>query len=257
MDDKSMKTVVVIPVRMASTRFPGKPLVDIYGLPMVEHVRRRALMSTSVDEVVVATCDQQIMDTVTQFGGKVIITAVTHEDCTGRVAEAVETLDADIVVNVQGDEPMIRPEMIDLLVAPLHLDYELSCSNLMCEIKTDEEYHNHDVVKTVVDLESNAVYFSRASIPSGHKASCQEFPKYKQLGLIAFKRQFLHEYTAMEKGNLEQIESVDMLRIIEHGHKIRMVESPYMTIGVDTPSDLESVKKIIKKDPYFEKYIDE
>ena len=250
-----IKIVAIIPARMASTRFPGKPLADLLGLPMIEHVRRRVALSPLISEVIVATCDHEIMEVVTQYGGRAVMTANTHERCTDRIAEAAVQIDGDIVVNVQGDEPLVRPEMFESLLYPLLNENDLQCTNLMVEIVKDEEFNSSDVVKTVCDLKNNAIYFSREPIPSVRKAGGQVFRKYKQLGIIAFRKDFLFHFTAMLPTPMEAVESVDMLRAIEHGFKIRMVESPFQVVGVDTPKDLESARLLLEKDDLLDSYL--
>ena len=181
-----MKIIAIIPVRMASTRFPGKPLADIIGLSMVEHVRRRTELASIIDEVIVATCDQAIVEEVEKYGGKAVMTSDAHQRCTDRVAEAAATLEADIIVNVQGDEPLLYPEMFESLVSPLLEEPELVCSNMVSVIKNQNDYLSDHVVKVVSDLKKNIIYFSREPIPSMRKSVTDHFPKYKQLGLIAF-----------------------------------------------------------------------
>jgi 3-deoxy-manno-octulosonate cytidylyltransferase (CMP-KDO synthetase) len=249
-----MKVVAVIPARMASTRFPGKPLADIMGLPMIEHVRRRVALSPLIQEVVVATCDQEIFAAVTAHGGQAVMTAPTHERCTDRVAEAAAFLQADIIVNVQGDEPLVQPDMFAPLLAPLQAEPELPCTNLMAEISSDEEFTNPDVVKTVCDLQGNALYFSREPIPSVRKAAEQALQKFKQLGIIAFRREFLHTFTNLAPTPLEAVESVDMLRAVEHGYQVRMVVTPFQVVGVDTPADLERARALMKTDELLKTY---
>ncbi len=250
-----MKIIAIIPVRMASTRFPGKPLVDILGLSMVEHVRRRTELSSIIDEVIVATCDQVIVEEVEKYGGKAVMTSDAHQRCTDRVAEAAATLEADIIVNVQGDEPLLYPEMFESLVSPLLEEPELVCSNMVSVIKNQNEYLSDHVVKAVSDLKKNIIYFSREPIPSMRKSVTDHFPKYKQLGLIAFRKDFLIQFTQLPPSPLEVIESVDMLRAIELGYKIRMVETTADTVGVDTPEDLEYTKILMKNDLFFPSYL--
>lgn len=186
-----MKIIAIIPARMDSTRFPGKPLADIHGLPMIEHVRRKVALSNSVSEVIVATCDREIFDVVKAHGGKAVMTSSSHQRCTDRIVEASLSLDADIVINVQGDEPMVRPEMLESVIAPLINDPGLICANLISEISSDEEFNSSNVVKTVFDTDNNVVYFSREPIPSVRKASGLPYKKYKQSGIIAFRKDFL------------------------------------------------------------------
>lgn len=249
-----MKVVAVIPARMASTRFPGKPLADILGLPMIEHVRRRVALSPVIQEVVVATCDREIFEVVAANGGQAMMTAPTHERCTDRVAEAAVSIDADIIINVQGDEPLVQPSMFEPLLAPLRGDAKLLCTNLMSEILSDDEFTNANVVKTVCDLEGNALYFTREPIPSVRKAGSLVFQKYKQLGIIAFRKEFLYCFATLPPTPLEQVESVDMLRAVEHGYKVRMVATQFQVIGVDTPEDLERARALMKNDELLRSY---
>ncbi len=250
-----MKTLAIIPARMASSRFPGKPLASILGLTMIEHVRRRVALSPDIDEVIVATCDLEIKEEVEKYGGHAVMTADTHERCTDRIAEAAETLDADIVINVQGDEPLVRPEMFGPLLAPLQAE-DLPCTNLMVEIRTDTDFESPNVVKAVCDLSGNALYFSREPIPSVKKAGGQRFKRYQQLGIIAFRKLFLHEFAELPPTPLEIIESVDMMRALEHGYPVRMVLTPSPAIGVDTPNDLERAIKLMQEDDLFATYRD-
>ncbi|MCX8130826.1 MAG: 3-deoxy-manno-octulosonate cytidylyltransferase [Clostridia bacterium] len=250
-----MKIVAVVPARMSATRFPGKPLANISGLPMIEHVRRRVAMCSLIDDVFVATCDKEIYEAVVNFGGKSVMTADTHERCTDRVAEAALDIDADIIVNVQGDEPLVMPEMFEPLLKPLIDDKGVYCTNLMAEIHEEQDFVSSNVVKTVYDLSGNAVYFSREPIPSASKAKGMSYKKYKQLGIIAFRKDFLQKFTALTPTPLEIVESVDMLRAIEHGYKIRMVLTEFQSIGVDTPEDLERAEKLMAKDKLVKNYI--
>lgn len=249
-----MKTIAIIPARMDSTRFPGKPLADILGLPMIEHVRRRVALCKLFSKVVVATCDQEILDAVKKYGGEAVMTADTHERCTDRVAEAALLNDADVIVNVQGDEPLVNPEVFEPLITPLLREPKLQCTNLMTPITDDEEFNNANVVKTVCDSEGNALYFSREPIPSGLKTGGKTLKKFKQLGIYAFRSDFLKTFTKLDPTPLEQVESVDMLRVVEHGYKVRMVESGFRVIGVDTPDDLKRVISLMKTDEFFKLY---
>jgi 3-deoxy-manno-octulosonate cytidylyltransferase (CMP-KDO synthetase) len=255
-----MKVIGIIPARMASTRFPGKPLAEILGIPMVGHVFFRSRMSRTLDEICLATCDKEIADYVKSIGGRAIMTSASHERCTDRIAEATEKLiaatgqPADIVVNIQGDEPMIFPEMLDEVVRPMLEDASLPATNLMARINTPEESRDPNVVKVVVDKNNDALYFSREAIPSREKTS-GPVPAWKQLGIIAFRRDFLYRFNKLEPTPLEKIESVDMLRAIEHGYKVRMVPTDYETFGVDTPQNLRAVEEYMKKDTLAGKYI--
>jgi 3-deoxy-manno-octulosonate cytidylyltransferase (CMP-KDO synthetase) len=248
-----MRVAAVIPARMASTRFPGKPLAGILGLPMVEHVRRRVALSGLFDMVAVATCDQEIMESVQAHGGKAIPTSPAHERCTDRVAEACASIDADIIVNVQGDEPLVRPEMVEELVRKLFVHSELPCANLMTQIVTADDMNNSNVIKTVFDSSGNALYFSRSPIPHSRNVAGSVLG-YKQLGLIAFRKDFLLRFAALPPTPLEIAESVDMLRAVEHGYKVRMVLGNHESIGVDIPSQLNQVVEIMKGDDLFPRY---
>lgn len=248
-----MKIIGFIPARMGSSRFPGKPLASICGIPMIEHVYKRCAMSDSLDDLFVATCDQEIFDCVVAFGGKAIMTDVCHERCTDRIAEAVGNIDCDIIVNIQGDEPMVFPEMIDLAIDPLLNDSSVVCSNLMAPIQSDIEFEDPNEVKVVVDSEWNALYFSREPIPSKKKGGINIQP-FKQVCIIPFRREFLFTYTHLSPTPLEIIESVDMLRVLEHGYKVRMVPTDYHTYSVDTPEDLRLVEIEMQKDPLFPRY---
>ncbi len=248
------KIIAVVPARMASTRFPGKPLADILGLPMIEHVRRRVALSPVFDSVVVATCDQEIFDVVRRHGGKAVMTADTHERCTDRIAEATLTEKADIVVNVQGDEPLVRPEGFAALIEPLLKYPDLQTTNLIGEILTDADFKSPNVVKTVVDPHMNVLYFSREPIPSASKAGGVKYRRYRQLGIIAFRYDFLHIFYRLEPTPLEQVESVDMMRAIEHGYRVHAVLSGFQAIGVDVPADLEVARNMMKEDNLFGSY---
>ena len=250
-----MRIAAIIPARMASTRFPGKPLADILGIPMIEHVRRRVALCPHIHDVVVATCDREILEVVTKNGGCAVMTSRTHERCTDRVAEAAASIGADIIINVQGDEPLVRPELFELLLKPLLDEAEVVCTNLTAEIGSEDEFNNSNIVKTVFDRKNDIIYFSREPIPSLRKSGGLSFKKYKQLGIIAFRKDFLLRFSRLPPTPLEMVESVDMLRAIEHGYKIRMVLSPFQVYGVDTPDDLVRVTELMKNDDIFNAYI--
>lgn len=250
---KTERIIAIIPARMASSRFPGKPLADILGLPMIEHVRRRVRLCPLFADVVVATCDQEILDSIQQFGGRAVLTSTTHERCTDRVAEAALGQSADIIANIQGDEPLIRPEILEALLAPLREGRNLDCTNLMAPI-TEAEAQNPNLVKVVCDLSRFALYFSREPIPSRKKAGKLPIQYFKQLGIYAFRSEFLQRYTRLAATPMEAIESVDMMRLIEHGYRIRMVPVEFTGIGVDTPADLDCALEMMKADPIWPRY---
>ena len=255
-----MNIIAIIPARMGSSRFPGKPMADIHGMPMIGHVYHRTKMCPLISETYVATCDEEIYNYVSQIGGKAIMTANTHERCTDRTAEAMLKIERitqkklDIVVMVQGDEPMVTPVMIEQSVKPLLEDKFVNVVNLMTKMKTVEEFADPNEVKVVVDLEGNALYFSREPIPT-MKKGVKAVPMLKQVCIIPFRREYLLCFNAMQATPLERIESVDMLRILEHGEKVRMVVIDNETLSVDTPQDLERVVEIMTQDPLMETYL--
>lgn len=249
-----MNVAAVIPARMESTRYPGKPLCDILGMTMIEHVFHRTDMSDSVDSTYIATPDEQIRDEAERFGAEVIMTGSHHKRATDRVAEAAEQLDVDIVIVMQGDEPLVYPDMVDDAVQPV-IEYEdVKVTNLAKPMGTMEEYRDPNNVKVVADQAWNALYFSRAPIPHLHDASFNDVPVFHQVCVIPFERDHLFEFIAMEETTLEQAESIDMLRLLEHGHDIRLVESNRDTIPVDTPEDHEKVNNRMAEDPLFDEY---
>jgi 3-deoxy-manno-octulosonate cytidylyltransferase (CMP-KDO synthetase) len=248
-----MTVAAVIPARMGSTRYPGKPLCDIHGLSMIEHVYRRTAMSESVDETYVATPDDEIRDEVTSFGGEVIMTG-SHPRATDRVAEAAEELDAEIIVVMQGDEPLVYPDMLDDAIQPVLDNSDIKVTNLAKPIPNEEEYRDPNNVKVVVDEEWNALYFSRSPMPYIHEGTYEDTPVYHQVCVIPFEREFLFKFTEMEETELEQIESIDMLRLLENGYNVKLVETQRKTYPVDTPEDHEKVNEIMSGDDLFKKY---
>lgn len=252
-----MKTAVIIPVRMGSSRFPGKPLAKLCGLSMVEHIYRRAAIAEGLDGVYVATCDQEIRTEVERFGGKVLMTADTHQRASERTAEAAEKIAVDIVVMVQGDEPLVHPEMITMAVQPLIEDPGIVCSNLTSRIHSPQEFRDPNTIKVVMDRKGFALYFSREPIPTTGVQGFfddSQVPIYKQVCIIPFRKDFLLKYVKMDPTPLEVAESIDMLRILEHGYKVKMIESSYNTHAVDTPEDLRLVEQMMERDPLLSQY---
>ncbi len=244
---KDKKVVALIPARMQSSRFPGKPLKAILDLPLVEHTRRRALLSEVIDDVVVATCDQEIVEMVEGYGGKAVMTADTHERCTDRVEEASYHMECDIIVIVQGDEPLFFPDMLDRLVQPMLEDNKLYCANILSPISDKIDMDNIDVVKAVLNLQGNVMYFSRSPIP--HFRVQGDCPLYRQTGISAFTSSFLRRFSRLQPTPLESIESIDFLRILEHGYPVRGIVYDQLTVGVDRPDDVAKVEAILKNDP--------
>lgn len=254
-----MNIIGIIPARLASSRLPRKPMAYILGMPMIGHVYKRCKLSGILKDVYVATCDEEIADYVKSIGGKAIMTLDTHERASDRTAEALEKIEKetgtrmDIVVMIQGDEPMVTPGMIDAAIDPLLQHKDIHITNLMASMKTQEEHEDPAEVKVVVDRNNFAMYFSREPIPS-RKKGAPEIPMLKQVCIIPFRRDFLLEYNAMPQTPLEIIESVDMNRLLENGIKIKMVMRDEETYSVDTPADLANVNSKMKSDPYLKQY---
>jgi len=254
-----MNILSIIPARMASSRFPGKPMKDILGVPMIGHVYKRVKMSKTLSEVYVATCDKEIFEYIVSIGGKAIMTSDNHERCSDRCAEAMLKIErdtgqiCDIMVMVQGDEPLTFPQMIDESLKPMIEDSSIEITNLIADIDSNEAFEDPNEVKVVMDQNNNALYFSREPIPS-RKKGVSNVPMKKQVCVIPFKRDFLLRYNKMKPTALEIIESVDMMRILENGGKVKMCETKFKTKAVDTKEDLELVINIMKSDQLFETY---
>jgi 3-deoxy-manno-octulosonate cytidylyltransferase (CMP-KDO synthetase) len=249
-----VRIVAVIPARMGSSRFPGKPLAPLLGRPMIEHVVRRTTMCDRLDAVYVATCDDEIRSVVEGFGGNVIMTSAAHERASDRAAEAAEHLQAEIVVMIQGDEPMIIPSMIDAAIAPLLQDPSVMCVNLVRRITRREDYIDPNTIKVVVNIHGDGLYFSRAPIPAIDFARIERPPVFKQVCVIPFRRNFLLAFARLTPTPLEQAESIDMLRILEHGSRVRLIETEVDTHAVDTQDDLRFVEALMKDDPFVQQY---
>ncbi|MDD6088795.1 MAG: 3-deoxy-manno-octulosonate cytidylyltransferase [Desulfovibrionaceae bacterium] len=248
-----MNIIAIVPARMGSSRFPGKPLADIHGVPMVGHVAFRTAMCPALSSTWIATCDQVVMDYAESAGLNAVMTADTHVRCSTRTAEAMLTIEkktgkrADIVVMVQGDEPMITPDMIDAAVAPMLKDPSINVVNLMADLANETEFDDPNEVKVVTDLNGDAIYFSREPIPSRRKGT-PHVPMKKQVCIIPFRRDYLLRFNELSETPLEIIESVDMMRILEHGEKVRMVPTDKRTLSVDTQEDLERVREAMRDD---------
>jgi len=238
-----LNIVAVIPARYASTRLPGKPLADLDGRPMIEHVYRRASLSPMLSQVIVATDDLRIATRVTGFGGKVRLTKA-HETGTDRLAEVAASLDCDIVVNVQGDEPLIDPAAIGELVAPF-VDSSVQITTLYRRIHHPAELTNPNVVKVVLDRGGYALYFSRAPIPHVRDPRGGWPPMYRHIGLYAYRRSTLMVLARLEPTPLERAEALEQLRALEHGIRIKAVETRYESFEVNTPEDLEQVRRLL------------
>ena len=241
-----MKVLCVIPARYASTRLPGKPLALIAGKPMIQHVYERACHAVMPQEVVVATDSKIVADVVKEFGGKVMMTSPDHPSGTDRLAEvALSYPDIDVIVNVQGDEPMIPPEVIDRLAQAFADDKDLNMATLKT-LMGEEEYNNPNAVKVVTDQNGYALYFSRSLLPYPRNRKA-DFKVYKHVGIYAYRRSFLLSYAAYEPTPLEQIEGLEQLRVLENGQRIKVLESKFQGIGIDTQEDLDAINALFTR----------
>lgn len=247
-----MKVVAIIPARYASTRFPAKPLAKILGQPMVQWVWERTIRAKSVSRTLVATDDSRIADAVKEFGGEVIMTRPDHPSGTDRLAEVAQNLDADLIVNVQGDEPLIDPQVIDAAVQPLLDNPTCEMGTLKSEIRELADYRNPNVVKVVTGLDGRALYFSRASIPFRRDgdvdaaALCQ-LPVFRHIGLYVYRREALLAYPTLPVSPLENLEQLEQLRALENGWSIMTVTVDSESHGVDTPEDLQRIEELVRQ----------
>lgn len=249
------KVVAIIPARYGSTRFPGKPLALINGLPMIQQVYNRVIRAETVDRVIVATDDQRIVDVVESFGGEVMLTREDHPTGTDRLAEVAEQLDAELIVNVQGDEPLIDPRMIDQAVAPLVKDQSIEMGTLASGIDEIEDFYNPNVVKVVLGRDGMALYFSRAPIPCPRdltremlEESFSQLGLLRHIGLYVYRRDLLLAYPGWPKTPLESLENLEQLRALERGVKLHVAVTECGCHGVDTPEDLERISRMMQKE---------
>ncbi|RCW44772.1 3-deoxy-manno-octulosonate cytidylyltransferase [Halanaerobium sp. MA284_MarDTE_T2] len=238
-----MRITAIIPARYSSSRLPGKPIKDICGKTMVRRVYEQVEKVSLIDEIIVATDDQRIYDEIKNFDGNVIMTTKDHKTGTDRLAEVAAKIDSDIIVNVQGDEPLINPLVIKSAIEPLLLDASLKISTLKHLIKDKKDINNPNIVKVITDGNNNAIYFSRSKIPFSRNS--QKFNYYKHIGLYVYRRNFLLKFAEMSSTPLEVQESLEQLRVIENGYKIKVIETEYDSIGVDTEEDLNKVRNIL------------
>ena len=254
-----MTSICIIPARMASSRFPGKPMVGLLGLPLVLHVWQRCRLARGLDRVVVATCDQVIFDAVVAAGGEAVMTADSHPGCVDRTVEAIANLgltlaDDDLVLMVQGDEVMVTPQMIEQMLAA-YAERPVPVVNLASLVLNPADHDDHNCVKVCFRPDGNALFFSRSPIPSRSRA--KDFPPvYQQTGIIAFSRSFLDIFGRLERTPLEMVEQIDMMRTLEHGYDIRIVVAQRETIGVDTPADRDRAEGMLRADPVTRLYMD-
>ena len=254
------RVVAIIPARWASTRFPGKPLARIKNKPMIQWVVEQAQQASRISEVIVATDDDRILEAVAGFGGKAIMTSPDHISGSDRIAEVASGLNCDIVVNIQGDEPLIPPENIDQVIDCLDKNSSLNVATLMMAIQASDEITDPNVVKVVADQKGRALYFSRSAIPFHRDEWKNELPGnsskskkkgvsrvFKHIGLYAYTRKFLLEFTRMDPTPLEKLEKLEQLRILEHGHPIQVEMTERVSMGVDCIEDLEKVERFLEK----------
>lgn len=241
------KVVVVIPARYGSTRLPGKPLVQLAGKPMIQRVYERAKLAKQANQVIVATDDERIVKAVEAFGGEARLTRTDHRTGTERVAEVAAHVEGDIFVNVQGDEPLLDPAAVDTAVSSLLEEPAASISTVATPIKTPGDIMDPNVVKTVLDFDGNALYFSRAPIPWVRDTASKTLVRHlKHLGLYVFQREALLEYATLPQGELERIEQLEQLRWMENGWKIRVAEVEHDAVSVDVPEDVGRVEKLLQ-----------
>jgi 3-deoxy-manno-octulosonate cytidylyltransferase (CMP-KDO synthetase) len=244
-----LKAIAIIPARFESTRFPGKPLAQIDQKPMIQHVYERACAAKNVDEVIVATDDARILHAVESFGGVARMTSRSHVSGTDRVAEVASHCDAQIILNLQGDEPLIDPACLDAVIDPFYSEPELMISTMSCPGKSEAEHFNPHVVKVVVDTEGFALYFSRSPIPYFRYSGTEPQPRrfLKHLGLYVYRSTFLEKLPSLKPSFLERAEGLEQLRFLENGYRIKVINTNYESLAVDTPADLERVNAFIKE----------
>ncbi len=243
-----MRAVAIVPVRMAATRLPGKPLLDICGKPMVQRVYERVSQASLVSRVIVATCDREIFEAVRGFGGEAAMTSDSHQSGTDRIAEVASGLEEEVIVNVQGDEPLIDPASIDAAVRPFDLDSSVEMASLMFAIDP-EEAKDPNLVKVVVDCKNWAMFFSRSPIPFQRKPQ-PDSQMWGHVGMYTYTRRFLLEYASMPAGVLERVECLEQLRVLENGRRIKMIPISNRPMGVDTPEDLARVREAFSRTPW-------
>ncbi|HUL44021.1 MAG TPA: 3-deoxy-manno-octulosonate cytidylyltransferase [Bacteroidota bacterium] len=248
-----VKVIGIIPARYGSTRLKAKPLADICGKPMIQHVAERARKARCLSDVLVATDDERVVAAVKNFGGHAVMTPQELRSGTDRIAFAAKGLaGADLIVNIQGDEPLIAPEMIDATVEPLLRDASIRAGTAAKQLSSEEELRNPSIVKVVMDSAGNALYFSRSPIPylrdgGGDKSWTSIHTYYKHFGIYVFRREFLIEFSGWSESALEKAERLEQLRILEHGVAIRVTLTDCESVAVDTPEDLEMVRSILRK----------
>lgn len=241
------RIVGVIPARYASSRFPGKPLIDLKGKSMIQRVYEGASRSQLLSEVIIATDDQRIHDHVVEFGGKAALTSPSHRTGTDRCGEIARTVDADIIINIQGDEPLVDPKQLDQLLSAFN-DQNVQIATLAISDVTEEDLHNPNRIKVVLDSEGDALYFSRSAIPNHQNAGKEDadnYPYMRHIGLYAYRKEMLLHLVELKPTQLERVESLEQLRWLFYGNKIRVVETSIETPNIDVPEDVEKVLALL------------
>lgn len=244
-----MDVIGIIPARYGAMRFEGKLLADLCGKPVIQHTWENAKKSRSIEDLLIATDDKRIYNTAKGFGAKAVYTSKAHKSGSDRLTEVASQFEAKIIVNIQADEPLLHPSMIDNIVDPLLRDKDIQMTTLCHKIESEHELFDRNTVKVVLDRKGFALYFSRAAIPykprsihNGNRISnC-----YKHIGLYAYTRDFLFTLKSLPQSTLEKIEKLEQLRVIENGYKIKVVETKYDTVGIDTPEDLARARELIQ-----------
>jgi 3-deoxy-manno-octulosonate cytidylyltransferase (CMP-KDO synthetase) len=238
-----MDVIGIIPARYSSTRFEGKVLAEIAGKPMIQHVWEKAKQARALDDLIIASDDDRVTDAARAFGAKVVTTSKGHASGTDRICEVINALDVKVIVNIQGDEPLIHPTMIDSVARALLENSSISMATVMKAIEDEEVINDPNVVKVVIDKNNFALYFSRSPIPCHARESEIKLPIYfKHIGLYSYTKDFLFTYKNLPVSYLERVERLEQLRVLEEGFRIKVIETKYDTIGVDTPADLGKVK---------------
>lgn len=241
------KVIAVIPARYASSRFPGKPLADLAGKPMIVHVLERTVRAQGIDDVIVATDDRRIYDAVIAAGGKARMTDASHASGTDRVAEVAAATDADIIVNVQGDEPLLDPKMIEQVIAPFFADRTVEFASLKRAMDKTDDPDNPNLVKVVCDENDFALYFSRSRIPFNRDEQADICGYFAHIGIYAYRKDALLKLAAARPTSLEQCEKLEQLRILENGWRIKVPSTEYQSLGVDTPQDLKRANQLLQE----------
>ncbi len=249
-----MKKIIVIPARLSSSRLPNKVLLDLDGKTVLQRVFEQCKKVKNIDEIYIATDSEEVLSSASKYTSNIIMTDKNHQSGTDRIAEAVANLNCEIVINVQGDEPFIDPQLIENLVDSLE-DQSINMASVMCKLTTVEDLKNHNIVKVTVDKNNNALYFSRSIIPyhrdgwdallKHHQTIPDTLVFFRHLGIYGYRKHFLIEFSKMAESYLERVERLEQLRVLENGFQIRMIETKHNSIGIDTQADYEKAKSIL------------